>query len=479
MAEYELRKIRPLGKLEEIAAVAHHIDFFTNTGLSVHYRSSRPAPDLQELIYRAVAHVVRSQPILFAIPVGVGTKEPYWGRLPSIDIKKAVTFVERSTPSTTDSEGRDRELDALLEDQHNTSFKSGYGTLPVWRLVIVRDPGVYHEFTACLIAHHSMSDGTGLQVFQNSFQTALSNTSLSSSPPSEVEQDHVIYSNVDDPIAPSLEQVHPLPIPTEAPDADTPGVQAWKGSPVQVPCKTRYLSLSLAPHVAQFFARECKKHKATPTAALPSLIARLLFHNLPPTTEALVCNLPVSLRPDLPPNLVEGVMGNFIDAFKVELLRSDLDDIEDSTARSGNAWNVWTHAQKIQQATRRYLVNTSSSGEPYTNIAFFKLIPDLSAALTATLGNARSESFEVSNLGTFSQPQNLKAGAPGPVWQAGKVTISRCAYAAGGSLVVCVLGGVENLGFGFTWQEGAIPEDVVDRIVRGVRMYLDHPRADV
>ncbi|ETI29375.1 hypothetical protein G647_01828 [Cladophialophora carrionii CBS 160.54] len=480
MAELDLKKIRPLGKLEEVAAVAHHIDFFTNTGLSVHYRPSQPAPNLPEVIYHAVADVVGAHPILFAVPVGAGrTQEPYWGRLPSIDIKKAVTFVERSTPSGTDSEGRDKELDALLENQHNTNFKSGYGTLPVWRMVIVRDPGVNHEFTACLIAHHSMSDGTGLQVFHNSFQSALSDASSSSSRLSEAAE-HVVFSNADDPIAPSLEQVHPLPVPAEPPAADATGIMDWTGTPVQAPCKTRYLSLSLAPHLAQSFAQDCKKHKATPATALPSLIARLLFHHLPPPTpEALLCNIPVSLRPDLAPNVVEGVMGNFIDAFKVKLLRADLDKPEDSVAQRVNSWDIWTHARKIQQGTRRYYANASPSGQPYTNIAFFKLIPDLNAALTATLGNARGESFEVSNLGTFSQPKNLKEGSGSPVWQAGKVTISRCAYAAGGPLVVCVLGSDENLGFGFTWQEGAIPDDVVDKVVNGVRMCLDPSQAAV
>ena len=462
------------GKLEDIAAAAHHIDFFTNTAISVHYKSSQPVPNVEELVYTAVADVIRSHPILFAIPVGAGSKEPYWGRLPSIDIKKAVTFIDRSTPSITNRNGRDRELDSLLENQHNTSFKDGYGTLPVWRLIILREPGVQQEFTACLVAHHSMSDGAGLQVFQNSFQSALSNASMST--PLQVEDGHVIFSNADDPIVPSLEEAHPLPIPTETPETDTTGIKDWTGSPVQVPCKTRYLSLSLASDVAQRFAQECKEHKATPTTALPSLIGRLLFNNLPPTAEALLCNLPVSLRMDLPHGLVDGVMGNFIDAFKVKLLRSELDSTQNTTDQGGNSLNIWTHARKIQQATRKYFANTSPSGQLYTNIAFFKLIPDLAAALAATLGGARSESFEVSNLGKFSQPKNLKTGS-GPIWKAGKVLLSRCAYAAGGPLVVCVLSSEENWGFGFTWQEGAIPDDVVENIVDGVRTYLDPSQA--
>ncbi|KEF51092.1 uncharacterized protein A1O9_12815 [Exophiala aquamarina CBS 119918] len=462
------------GKLEDIAAAAHHIGFFTNTAISVHYKSSHPVTNVEELIYTAVADVVRSHPILFAIPVGAGGAEPYWGRLPSIDIKKAVTFVERSTPSTIDGIGRDKELDSLLESQHNTSFKDGYGTLPVWRLVILREPGVQLEFTACLIAHHSMSDGIGLQVFQNSFQSALSNTSGST--PLQVEASSVIFSNSDDPIAPSLEEAHPLPIPTEAPEANATGVKEWTGNPVQVPCKTRYMSLSLESDVVQRFAQECKKHKTTPTTALPSLIARLLFNNLPPTVEALLCNLPVSLRMDLPSGLVDGVMGNFIDAFKVKLLRSDLDNTQKSSDQLIGSLDIWTHARKIQQATRRYFANTSPSGQLFTNIALFKLIPDLSAVLTAMIGGTRSESFEVSNLGTFSQPKNLQTGSV-PIWKAGKVLLSRCAYAAGGPLVVCVLASDENWGFGFTWQEGAIPDDVVENIIDSVRTYLDSHQA--
>jgi hypothetical protein len=156
-----------------------------------------------------------------------------------------------------------------------------------------------------------MSDGTGLQLFQNSFQKALCDAS-SSSPQSKAK--HIILSNDNDPIASSLEELHPLPISDDPLNANTTVSNEWTGSPVQVPCKTRYVSLSLSPHVTKSFTQECKRHKVTPMAALPSIIAKLLYNNLPPAIEALTCNLPVSLRPDLPPKVVDGVMGNFIDA---------------------------------------------------------------------------------------------------------------------------------------------------------------------
>ncbi|KAH6981582.1 hypothetical protein BKA56DRAFT_484625 [Ilyonectria sp. MPI-CAGE-AT-0026] len=476
MAEHQLTKIRPLGKLEQISAAAHHIDFFTNTGLSVHYTAPDPSivRDLEQTVYNALAQVVRLHPVLFAVPVVADTKEPHWGRLPFIDLKQAVSIVQRSRPPDTDGDGTDGELDELLGDQHNTSFKAGYGTRPVWRLVILQDYGTMHQFTACFIAHHSMTDGTGLQIFHNSFQKALCDVS---SGPLTSRVEHIILSR-DDPIAPSLEQLHPLPIPANPPKLDVTVPNEWTGSPVELPCRTRYASLSLPPHAMNHFTQECRRHKVAPAAALPSLVARLLYSNLPTTTESLTCNIPVSLRSDLPPKSVNGVLGNFIDAFKVKLLRSDLDvqdigdrKIADSSTLS-SYMGTWNHARKIQEATRNYFSNVSPSGEPYANVAFFKLIPDIGAALTATIGKPRGESFEVSNLGSFSKPTNLNDVGPIARWKSGKVLCSRCAYAAGGPLVICVLSGDENIGFGVSWQEGSIADDVVENIIEGLKMYL-------
>ncbi|KAF4454198.1 hypothetical protein F53441_3198 [Fusarium austroafricanum] len=421
MAEHRLKKIRPLGKLEELSAVAHEIDFFTNTGLSARYTSSQPSPDfnIERTVYVALSQVLGQNPVLFAVPVISNNEETYWGRLPSIDLKTVVSFVERSQPWSIGDQ-TDEELDTLLENEHNINFKDQYGILPVWRLIILQDHNSNHGFTACFIAHHSMTDGTGLQIFHDSFQRALCDLS---SALTELKDDRVILSN-DDPIAPSLEELHPLPLPTTSLKSDDACLTEWRGNPIGLPCKTRYKSLSLAPKLMESFVQDCKKHKVAPTAALPSLVARLLYDNLPSTTESLTCNLPVSLRSDLPPKLVEGVLGNYIDAFKVQLLRSDLDPASDDS--SASTLGIWKHAKKIQRETRRYFANSSPSGELYANVAVLKLIPDIGAALAGSIGSPRGESFEVSNLGTFPQPKNLKGGI-NPSWRRGKVLLSRWA----------------------------------------------------
>lgn len=301
-----------------------------------------------------------------------------------------------------------------------------------------------------------MSDGIGLQIFHNAFHKALCK------PVQFSDDEYVVSSHVDAQITPSLEELHELPISPDPLTSFPSTLNIWSGAPVQLPCKTRYVSLSLRPEVMKTFSQTCRKHKVPSSAAIPALVARLLYNSLPDTTECMACNIPISLRSDLPQEQVTGKIGNFIDAFKVPLLRRDLE--EDSNS-------IWTHARKVQEGTRAHFANASSSGQPYTNVAMFKLIPDLAAALTSTLGNERGESFEVSNVGLFAQP-NYFEGVDA-AWQSGRAILSRCAYAAGGPLVICVITTHESVVFGFTWQEGAISDDVVYRVIDGLRYFLE------
>ena len=348
--------------------------------------------------------MIQSHPILFAVPLGLDTEDNHWARLSSIDVTTVVRFVECAQNSFFNHDGRNEYLDKLLQAEHNTNFKIRSGTLPVWRLIVMHDPSLPQEFTACLIAHHSMSDGAGLQIFHNTFQSALDKVAVMCT---DQRIEHIVRSGAEDAIAPSLEQLHPLPIPTDSPETDASAIQNWTGSPVSMPCRTRYASLSLPAELADFLAQESKKHKSTATAAIPALIAHLLFNKLPATASSLLLNVPVSLRTDLPPDKVEHVMGNFIDAFRVELLRSNLDSQPYAEAKTKSP-AIWAHAAKIVKGTRKYFANVSPTGEPYTNIAFFKLVPDIGAAFKSLIGRPRVESCEVSNMGKFSQPKGVQ-----------------------------------------------------------------------
>ncbi|KAF2261892.1 hypothetical protein CC78DRAFT_561551 [Lojkania enalia] len=468
---HQLEKVRPLGKLESISSVCHHLGFYNNVGLSAHYKLSQPVhvSEIHHLIYTAVTDVIRKHPILSAIPVDEHTPEPYFARLPSIDLKKSISFVKRNQPIPVNDEGEDSELDALLEDQHNADFKSDYGTLPFWRLIVLQNPGVENEFTACFIFHHAIGDGVSGLVFLNSFRDALAaTTSLSL----QLETEHIIVPN-NSSLLPPIEELHPLPLPETPSQPTSKIVNEWRGNVIQLPCKSHFKSLSLSPNRSKSFIQECKKNNVSVTATLPSLIATTLYDILPLTTEALTCIIPVSLRPWLPRHIVDGAIGTWFDAFKVQIVRPDK-TLENSNA-SSNPTEIWPQAQEVSKAIRKYLT-ASPSGEPYTTIAIFKSIPDVAPIFASTVGKERDAAFELSNLGFFSSPitdPTPSIAGDKSVWKVGKLIFSRSAVVSGTAITIGVVsGGDGGMTLGFTWQEGVVEETFVDKVISSIKMYF-------
>lgn len=178
------------GKLEQVSAACHHLGFFNNAGLSAHYKlseSSSPAvADLRGLVYAAAGDLLRKHRILFAIPVNEGTPNPHFACLPWIDLRRSIAFLERSVPLASAAEEQDKELDAILEEQHNIDFQTDYGTLPFWRLIILRSKG-RNDFTASFIYHHAIGDGVSGLAFHKAFCNALEAASSSTLPPDRAE----------------------------------------------------------------------------------------------------------------------------------------------------------------------------------------------------------------------------------------------------------------------------------------------------
>ncbi|KAL6231857.1 hypothetical protein BDW75DRAFT_233241 [Aspergillus navahoensis] len=257
----QLEILRPLGKLEQIPAACHHIGYKLLTV------PSPGAFDLRGLIYAAVADVARKHRILFAIPVNEDTPDPYFASLPSVDLTQAIVVLERSKPLAAGS-GENAELDRILQDQHNTDFKSGYGTLPSWRLVILQCPKIQTEFIACFIYHYAIGDGIAGLAIHNAFREAL--------------------------------ELHDLPINPSPPKPPAVKLNAWTGNPIHLPCNT-----------SNNFIRVCKQKGQSVTSVL----------NLASFVGPLTCIIPVNLRPWLkvPPNAI----GTYFDAITAQFTRPD------------------------------------------------------------------------------------------------------------------------------------------------------------
>ncbi|EPE34452.1 hypothetical protein GLAREA_10146 [Glarea lozoyensis ATCC 20868] len=464
----QLTRLRAAGKLEEMAAVAHELDLYTTAGYSVHYQSSRNFSilDLQTLIYLALAQVLREYPTLFAVPIVAKGEESYYARLPSIDLREVTSFVYRQDHIPEEGKGRDFELDALLQQQVNTNFKSERGITPVWRLIILHDFSEKQHFTANFMAHHAIADGASFQILHRSFHKALHDLSaLCATGSLDLNVEYISFSKDDDGIGPSLEAIHSLPIPNEPPTTNVTFHNDWLGNRPEIPSNTGYATLCLPSAVV--FTQECKKNKVATPAGLNALIGKVLYTNLPATTESMDVNIPVDLRPDLPPKVVDGVMGNFFDAFRTRTFRSDFFG-QDTT----ETFEIWNAARKVQTDTRKYFSRTSPSGEAYLNIAGLKNIPDLQVFLESLIGGPRTESIELAYIGPHLPFSAVKPGTE-LTWRAGKATVSRCAFALGGCLQITVVLHNEGLTIGFAWPTCAIEKALVEKTIDGIREYFN------
>ncbi|KID80394.1 uncharacterized protein G6M90_00g009840 [Metarhizium brunneum] len=471
-----LEKLRPLGKLEQVSASCHHLGFFNNIGLSAHYAlsgSTCPAGfDLRRVIYSAARDVIRKHGILFAIPVNEDTPDTsYFASLSSIDLDQSIHFLQRSLPLAAGTDGDDKELDAILEDQHNTNFKSDYGTLPFWRLVILQAPGAETEFTASFIYHHALGDGVSGLVFHKAFQTALEAACSSSSSQSEAESRVTADEKVS--VLPPVEDLHPQPLPPHHPNPPGPGSKTrkeWTANSIRMPCRSRWASFCLSPGVSRAFFQECKGQETSVTAALSSIVASVLFTTLPEPEDALTCIIPVSLRPwlSLPGDAARDAIGTYFDATRVSFTRPH--QSSSSSSPSGSSTDIWPGAREVSGALGDYLGNVSPTGEPYTAIAVLKTIPDFSVVCRSMLGKPRDAAFEVTNIGVFSSSPQTGA----PLWQVGRVMLSRSALASGAAVTVSIAtGGDGSMTVGFSWQDGVVEDGVLDGILRGTKKYFD------
>ncbi|KAL6149991.1 Alcohol acetyltransferase [Exserohilum turcicum] len=273
----QLKKIRALGKLEEMAAVAHALDLYITAGFSVHYKASQALknPDVESLIYHAVRQVLIELPMMFAVPIIAEGEETYFARLPFIDLRTVISFAQRQNAIVNDGKGRDIELDVTLQQQVNTNVKSDQGIVPVWRLVILYDSTDKQQFTANFMVHHAIADGASFQILHRAFHKALHGLSLHSGMPSQVE--YIASSKNDDAIGPPLEAIHSLQIAEEAPQTDAPKYNDWLGNITELPNKTGYATLTLSQSMVQAFTRECRKNKVSAPAGLNALITKTLY----------------------------------------------------------------------------------------------------------------------------------------------------------------------------------------------------------
>ena len=438
------------GKLEEFSSARHQLGFFCNVGISASYAyEGRDLINFKEAIFSALSVVIQRHPILSAIPVDEDSASPYFARLPEINLEDAVMFLTRQT--LYDGYSQDVELDSVLEKQHNTDFKTNYGTVPFWRLIILKSPNSEIEFVASFIYHHALGDGASGVAFQKHFISAMT----SASAPLRSN----IISPPTSPLLPNLELLHPLPIPPPSPSSTPP--TPWTGGHIRLPMKSFFQTLVLPQDITTRFLHTCRAHKTTLTSTLPVLTARVLAHLLPLESPDLKCIIPVNIRRFLPPNSVaDDDMGVWIDAISITYHSAE-EDAQDSES-------TWDEARRSRAVISAYI---ASDGQRI-NVAQMKQRGDMRKVFLSTVGHERDSSFEVSNLGAVSAGERAREEGG---WRMGRCGFSRSAFAAGGVFSIGAITGCDGcLCLGFSWQEGVVGERLMKDVIEGVRKEIEH-----
>ncbi|KFY44938.1 hypothetical protein V495_03189 [Pseudogymnoascus sp. VKM F-4514 (FW-929)] len=462
IANTDLEKLRPAGRLERYFMYCHDLGLYLNVGATGYYSCSNPPSlSLQSIIYAALATVLAQHPVLSTVFVSESSSNVFYSRLPAVDLTHHVNFIRRQQPY--DGVGRDIELDELLEKQHNTKFEQVNGATPCWRLMILTDQESLSsgpKFAATYVSHHSISDGMSVMAFHKSFLTALktaSNVPLSST----------VVTSQKVPMLPSLDTAIKLPISakymakalySEVFASRPKGL--WTGEPTQVVTATHFQSRVISADRTSAFAAQCKKNQTTVTAALQTLVAATLFELLPPQFTRLNTEVSVSLRRWLKDPIDALSLGMWLATY------------EDPYERRQQAQDFsWDEARRSRQLALEFLAREGRDSE----IGMMRFLPDIESYCKSRIGKKRDKSFEVSSVGVHDHNKEerddgtsdiQKGDATGNKWRIGRMIFSQSSHAPASAITVSVVTGADGCCvLGFTWQEGSVSKEMVEKLI--------------
>ncbi|KIV90521.1 hypothetical protein PV10_07818 [Exophiala mesophila] len=484
-AQHSMKKLRLVGPLEKHATARHALGFYNNLGVTGVYSASADSltsqSQFRRLIYDAVAQVIAMHPSLSAVPLDEDTKSPYFVRLPSIDLTRAVTFLTRKKPWTSESQEHDAELDELLERQHNLNFKESLGEIPFWRLLIIESKDDHSCFVAAFIVHHALGDGASALAFHRSFLSALSTVSHTMATSEESEAvTRIVPPDV--PLLPNLEALHPLKltIPFIARalwgqwfPAKSRGL--WAGRAVSDDPSvrtTRMSTLRFSRSITNGLLAASRAHSTTLTATIEVAIALALFAHLDANEySTLRGNGTVGLRRLLPPDVIDDdSMGTFVSRYVQDHHRPT--GLTGKGAKNENLIDYfsWDESRSVKATIASELAKNGTNVE----IALLRWVSDFHQFFNGCIGQARETGFEVSNLGIMKLQQKGadNQSHPSP-WTLGRVVFSQSAGVTGAAVQTSLVTGIDGeLNIAVTWLEGIVDGQWIADVLRSLERLL-------
>lgn len=406
-------------------------------------------------VYRACAALIAEHPVLSAIPAADETQQPYFVRLPHINLDEVVSFQQRrhGPADTVTPDGNpvpDLDLQDLLQTQHNTPFSAPH---PYWRLCILLDSEKQQHFTAAFVFHHALGDGNSGKAFHQGFLRGLSNA--------ESAKTESIIASPKTPLLPNIETLHPMPLSfsflakkifqAKIYSYRDPGL--WTGGKIQTPGNTQVRLVPFSKALVTSLRENCRHEHTTITAVLQTVVARSLFAHLPGNFTSLACTGALSCRRWLPDIVTDDVMGVFVQDFEETYSRADVVPSDGSFP--------WDEARRSRQTIESALQREGKDAGPN----LLKFVSDYQQELCySKVGHDRDKSFEVSNIGVVSSEAENETGQGRPVLRG--MVFSQCASVIGNAVEVSVVtGGDGCLVLAFTWQEGVVEGSLVQKVI--------------
>lgn len=417
-----------------------HLGIYLNVGMTASYSCIRREP-LKTAIFRALADVISQHPSLSAIPIDIHGANPYFARIPQIDLERVVTFMEAKEELRDEVNPR---IDEMLEDQHNRPFTLGTQPSPFWRVLVLSNATNDTRFVASFIFHHCLADGLSGVAFHRALAISLSSSSSEESKP--------IVGSSTIPLLPELEQLPRFGTADQRPTSEhhsldsSPGLrESWAGNcrTQSLPVRSRFRSTRISEGATRSFMRECKANATSLTAAMQTLISESLFRILPPRITTLQSDCPVSLRNWLPEPITNESIGNFGGSFSQIHRRQTFS---------------WDEARRCRK-TISQIMDEKGHGMPFSHPE--EMAADLKSWFECKIGKPRISAFELSNVGRLLATEDLR------LCRLDTLLFSQSAGATSAALKISLATGPDGaLTIGISWQQGIVDEDVVAHLLQ-------------
>ncbi|KAJ5502626.1 hypothetical protein N7463_005500 [Penicillium fimorum] len=457
MESFEI--LRPVGRLEQYSTSRHQIGFYLNAAVSATYF----LPDLfvlpiKNYVYQACEAAILEHPSLSAIVADDHTQDPYFVRLPEINLDQAVSFQDRKAGLLgTEANGEpapDLDLQTLLATQHNTPFRAPN---PFWRICILLDVEDKRQFTVAFVYHHAIGDGTSGKAFHRTFLRALGAVD---SP----DQTKSIIKSPGLPLLPNIELVHPmsLSLPYLAKKIFQAKIYSrrptglWTGSKILVPSQSRLRLVPFSKLLVATVRDRCRAEGTTITALLQTVVARSIFAHIPPEFTLLTCTSALSSRRWLPDVITDDSMGVWVQDYEETYSRA--------TVAPSDGSFPWGEARR----SRKTIQSVLEMGGKNASTSLLQFVDDFQEELCfSKVGKDREKTFEVSNVGVLDPQTN-------PDLPSIKgVVFSQCASVMGNAIKVsAVTGGDGCLVLSVSWQQGVVEADLVNEVIESAKQDL-------